>query len=354
MTTKFVSTTGNNTNPGTQISPYLTWQKGLENIVAGDTLYIRGGTYAQKVNSSSQTVPVGTSFVNAPIIAGYPGETVVLAPTTDSGLKLNQDQYQIWKDFVIDCTLCTDDGIDVGGGTSRSIRFQNVEVKNIPAATHANLILAWGDKDVNGYFEFIDCIVHGNADSNAFGHGVYINSPHCLVDGLTVYSCTNFGLHAFSNASFPDESTSDLTARRVRAYSNNVGILISGGDNNLLHSSISYSNTSDGVVAEFGTASNLTKFGKVVSYGNGGRGIRIGGNQSNALIRNCIGYLNTGGNYSDAGSATVQDHNLFGVDPLFINPATGDFRVSANSPAVDAGIDQSQYYNTDFAGNIIV
>jgi hypothetical protein len=43
--TYYVSTTGNNGAAGTIGAPWLTWQYAFNQIVAGDTLYVRGGTY---------------------------------------------------------------------------------------------------------------------------------------------------------------------------------------------------------------------------------------------------------------------------------------------------------------------
>src|SRR5262245_32698313 len=44
--TYYVATTGNDGNPGTQAQPWLTLQKAANTVVAGDTVYIRGGTYS--------------------------------------------------------------------------------------------------------------------------------------------------------------------------------------------------------------------------------------------------------------------------------------------------------------------
>ena len=44
-TTYYVSTDGNDSNPGTFSSPWLTWQKAFNVAVAGDIVNIRGGVY---------------------------------------------------------------------------------------------------------------------------------------------------------------------------------------------------------------------------------------------------------------------------------------------------------------------
>src|SRR4249919_3055408 len=62
--TYYVATTGKDANPGSQAQPFKTIRKGLTVLSAGDTLYIRGGTYAEYINSGAQTVPSGTSWNN--------------------------------------------------------------------------------------------------------------------------------------------------------------------------------------------------------------------------------------------------------------------------------------------------
>lgn len=87
--TYYVSTTGNDSNAGTLAAPWLTWQKGWNTIVAGDTLYIRGGTYQPTaflfgtVFSSSYYTAVGIdnhdgTAENRIVVMNYPGETPVL------------------------------------------------------------------------------------------------------------------------------------------------------------------------------------------------------------------------------------------------------------------------------------
>jgi hypothetical protein len=78
----YVSTSGLDSNPGTQSQPWKTIQKAVKSVVAGDTIYVRGGQYNGIKNgwifqnSGSQSQPI--TFTN------YPGEQVVLKIITSS------------------------------------------------------------------------------------------------------------------------------------------------------------------------------------------------------------------------------------------------------------------------------
>lgn len=69
----YVASSGSDSNPGTIDEPFRTIQKGVNNTNAGDTTYVRGGTYHEAITISKS----GTS--SSPIIiAGYPGERPVI------------------------------------------------------------------------------------------------------------------------------------------------------------------------------------------------------------------------------------------------------------------------------------
>ncbi|MFZ4594037.1 MAG: hypothetical protein ACOYOF_07260, partial [Verrucomicrobiaceae bacterium] len=44
---RYVSPTGNNANAGTLVAPWATIQYAASNANAGDTVYVRGGTYSE-------------------------------------------------------------------------------------------------------------------------------------------------------------------------------------------------------------------------------------------------------------------------------------------------------------------
>ncbi len=71
--TYYVSTSGNDNNPGTKSQPFRTIQKGANTVQAGDTVFVREGTYNEVV-----TITVSGTSNNYITIEGYPGETVVI------------------------------------------------------------------------------------------------------------------------------------------------------------------------------------------------------------------------------------------------------------------------------------
>lgn len=73
--TYYVATTGSNSNDGSEATPWLTIKKAADTMVAGDTTYVRGGTYTE-----TTTVRFGvTGTQSAPIkLLAYPGESPVI------------------------------------------------------------------------------------------------------------------------------------------------------------------------------------------------------------------------------------------------------------------------------------
>jgi hypothetical protein len=71
----FVATNGSDANAGTLNDPWRTIEKGLESLSAGDTLYVRGGTYLERIMSPS--ISPGRSDDRIRVMA-YGGEVPVL------------------------------------------------------------------------------------------------------------------------------------------------------------------------------------------------------------------------------------------------------------------------------------
>lgn len=80
-TIKYMATTGNNGNAGTIGSPWLTIEYSVTQLSAGDTLYIRGGTYySTKASSAVNRFQISSKTGNSGAwyyILNYPGEQPV-------------------------------------------------------------------------------------------------------------------------------------------------------------------------------------------------------------------------------------------------------------------------------------
>ena len=71
--TYYVSTSGNDTNPGTEQQPFKTIQKAADSVAAGDTVYVKGGTYNEQIRITAS----GTAG-NYITFLPYNNETVVI------------------------------------------------------------------------------------------------------------------------------------------------------------------------------------------------------------------------------------------------------------------------------------
>src|ERR1022692_3303277 len=70
----YVSTTGDDSNPGTQMAPWRTVQHAADTARAGSTVNVRGGIYEELVSIKAS----GNATDGYVIFRSYPGETAVL------------------------------------------------------------------------------------------------------------------------------------------------------------------------------------------------------------------------------------------------------------------------------------
>lgn len=82
---------GDDAAPGTERRPWRTINEALERLRPGDTLYLRGGTYFERVYCSIEGLP------DAPItIRAYPGERAII----DGGIpEFQQDPGSAWRPY---------------------------------------------------------------------------------------------------------------------------------------------------------------------------------------------------------------------------------------------------------------
>lgn len=85
--TIYVSTTGDDANPGTEASPYLNIQKAVDEAVPGDMIFLRGGTYMLTKRIKIQKA--GTSEARISMF-GYQGERVIIDGTNIAVTSVNE------------------------------------------------------------------------------------------------------------------------------------------------------------------------------------------------------------------------------------------------------------------------
>ena len=172
--TYYVSTTGNDAAAGSFAAPWATWHKGFSTIVAGDTLYIRGGKYQPAGTSIGQVF--GTEYfgcvaldskngtaLNRIVVMNYPGEIPILDGVNNTAAN-NGGPGARFGILMRRCEYWTLKGLHVTG------------VVQLPGELGVRVVLFQENADYN---EIIECKVYGNGGSaitflyNCTGNLVY-------------------------------------------------------------------------------------------------------------------------------------------------------------------------------------
>ena len=325
MATYYVDTAGSDSNPGTSGSPFLTVTKGASVLAPGDTCYVRSGIYAQ---SLFDAVPTGNPSQPVTISkdpAAAAG-TVTLQPPGTAARVLSfatPVSYITIAGLVLDGVHVTSDCVKITSG-AHHITVADCEIQNAP---NGQGVLITSEE--SSFNQILRCRIHDNGQ-NDLQHGIYINKSNSnLVESCELYNSLGYGIHQF------DGPMSGNIYRRNLIH-NTHGLLLSSGSNNEANYNVFYENEGDLIVRYAETNSRL--------YNNtayaGTRGVWLDTTVSGITVRNCISYLHTdfNGNYINEGSGTISDHNLLGVNPMFVNAAGHNFRLLAGSPAINAGV----------------
>ena len=152
-------------------SPFASLSRFLSIAEAGDTLYIRGGTYSGTLNRNLSIAASGASG-NPITIAAYPAET----PIFNGGANGSSDTDRFWllangpySYFVFDGIKLTNfsmnqNGIitlsnQTSGGTITSWTFRNMDIQQVAPADSSAQFLYLGERFSNLLVQ--DCIFRG-------------------------------------------------------------------------------------------------------------------------------------------------------------------------------------------------
>lgn len=259
--TYYVSKSGNDNNPGTKEKPWLTITKAANTLAAGDTVYVREGTYKEQV-----TVKNSGSAGKYIAFSAYPGDSVTL---DGSGLNMADWSGLFWingKDYikVIGFNLINGRtgvhaesasnivikdnyienpyhcGIKVGWGDSSDILIENNEVKrNIPYESNEMISISNGKnievrnnhvlENVNGIGIDMkdgtsDSLIHHNIVEGISAVGIYVDGYADGVSNIDVYDNTAFDTNTgFSAGSERGGLTQNIKFHDNVAHDNVVG-----------------------------------------------------------------------------------------------------------------------------------
>jgi len=217
----YVTTSGDDGNPGTEASPWATIQKAGEVMVAGDTVVVAAGTYYGQVTVANSGDSQGCGLGDMPItfLADQLGGVIL-----DANDSANNGFYIVGRNYVVI------DGFEITGGRD-GIFF---------------------DGDGYTYHVIRNCEIYDNGRDGIRAY----EADKVTIEGSLLYGNTDAGIRTIS-------TVNDLEVSGCTIYDNNDGLYLAG--NSLITDCIITNNTTEGVI---GDAS-----GDVVTYcdvwGNG-------------------------------------------------------------------------------------
>jgi Right handed beta helix region/Protein of unknown function (DUF1565) len=349
--TYYVSATGSDDNSGAYEHPFRTINKAVRVLKPGDTLYVRKGTYAEALRN---VIPSGTSWESPVTVAASPGEEVILRPGSGEDVVKIQDNnpaYIILDGLILDATGTTAAAVFISTANGpptvpHHIRLKNCEIKN---AREQGIMVysAPGNARQADHNEFINVKIH-DIGKTKYHHGFYLNTSHNLIDHCEVWNIAGIGVQIYKTGGRGGLSCNENTIRCCKIHDTGLdtsdvtaGIVITIGSGNLICNNLIWNNY-NGVQIDTG-AGQTKVYNNTICKSHGDAGIRNGypnppGARSTIILNNIL-YQNKNGNkILDYGRDTFADYNLVGsTDPKFVNAAAHDFRLQANSPAIDAG-----------------
>lgn len=297
----YVAEDGDDAASGTKESPYGSVQKALQEVSAGQAIYIRGGSYT----GSNKLMVSGSEEKGYIVISSYPGEKAFLTLAEGkSGAVIDTNGMQYVKIRNLDIGGLN--GAEVYGvlmnGGEHHIYVEHNDIHDIVTTKpkndgEANAVLCLGEgvteeETINNiYIEKNK--VYSNVNGWSENISIAGNCENILVSGNAVYNCTNIGIDFYGNAGYCKNSELDQP-RYCKAENNKVyncvcdyaecaGIYVDGGHDIEIINNVSCSNqygievgSEEAPKTAAGIVRNVLIKGNEV-YGNSFCGVKIGG-----------------------------------------------------------------------------
>lgn len=353
--TYYVATTGSDAADGSELTPWLTIKKAVDTMVAGDTTYVRGGTY-----SPTAEIRFGkTGTAGAPIrLLNYPGESPIISwpgtTTTNRILIQHNSGDQVAIGYI------EISGFEMRNGFegikwaslhdsifSRNWIHDNVNQGILGVGGHHNTVT---QNIVNHIGPF------STNPTSTLAHGIYLHGDSYVITRNVIYDNLGYGIQQNGSSS----SVFDATKHPSAAFAGAANWIVS--DNTIAY------NVNRAGYALWGGLSDNVRIENNIFYENSVNGVGSNGidyvsatGAANALIRNNHFYASGSGATSStngpAPTGVTFTGNVVNVSaPAFVNggsnalPASPDFRLTASSPVNIARTNEFLNNSTNVVG----
>ena len=375
-TTYYVATTGNNSNPGTTLQPWLTLQHAVDTVVAGDTILVKSGTYAGcRIGRSGQA--------NLPCtLKTDTGAAVLINAASPANRHNSNIEVEL---FDVTLSYWVIDGFEVSG----ALRY-GIDLRDTDHVTVQNCFVH--NSAVTGIF-LAFCyhpLIQNNQSANNGEHGVYQSNSGDFptIRGNTLHHNAGAGLHMNGDRNFTpgDGIISSALVEKNVVYENGTaggsGINCDGVDDSIIRNNLIYNNHASGISLYATDGTEGSSRNKVynntivmpadarwcinISASTEGQPNAVGNLVKNNILYNAHTFRGSITTYSGAVSGFQSDYNVvvsrfssddggtnmtlaqwqaLGYDlhsfvatptALFVSPAGNNYHLKSGSPAADA------------------
>jgi hypothetical protein len=305
----YVSPDGSDAGPGTRNAPWRTIAYALESVRPGDTILLRGGTYAQNLIVSTS----GTA--RRPItVTSVPGEEAILRPAeTDPSypVELMDAAYFRLAGLVVEGAVGTSianvyvegssHDVEISGCTIRKSQEQGIFTDRTTRRVH-----------------MIGNSIYDNGTTNdpKQNHGIYVEGADQVIANNVIFSQP----HGYGIQVYPS-STGVLVANNT-VVGNSLGGIVVGGNG---------ATTADRTLVVNNIVAFNGQYGIRGYYGGGPKG------SGNVALGN-LAFGNPEGNFVNDVDGVIAFSANVTADPLFVDPRARDYRLRAGSPAIDHAV----------------
>src|SRR3990172_2296655 len=369
--TYYVAKNGSDLNPGTEEEPWLTIQKAADTMVAGDTVYVKEGTYIEDITVANSGRPGGLITFKA-----YESDRVVidLSGVDEVAFNFNDKDYIRLEGFEFaggSIAIYNNNGRYTTVGLVISNNYVHDTTEDGIFLRGVNESLVTGNKVINaGAPGYGSCIVIGGAENvieynevsnpgdedgiKTWGDKTVIRGNYIRWMNGTGHSD---GVQIQSGKNIILEENVIENARSQALMAKSISDPLSGIEGLIVRNNLIYI-TSD--FPEAGTirlnihsAPNAKIYNNVVSGGI--MGLRLA-ETSFGEVKNNIFFNNRDSNSVDPETSSV-DYNIYWgvdqgtpdqngdngthsrfIDPQFLDAESYDFHLQPLSPAIDAGL----------------